>query len=175
MKKIKLVLLFVAIASSNLFAQGSVDNILYELPSVLAMRSDYHKLGKYGEGVDTVHYDYVNDYDVDFLFTKDTIFIYDKNGLTINLTSIGYLEQFTLHESKFIILFCKNQNLGKEGQNCRFIFATDTVEHKNTAVYTNLDKVVYFNISKVVSIDDNAVNNLVATLPKFEYEIKNKF
>lgn len=160
MKKVKLFLALL-LTSSFCFSQ---------LPNVLAMRSDYHKLGKYAEGVDTVHYDYVNNYDVDFLFTKDTIFIYDKNGLTINLTSIGYLEEFTLDRTKFIILYCENNNLGKEGENCRLVFATDTVEHKNTAVYTNLDKVVYFNISKIVSIGDNTMNNLVATLPKFKYE-----
>ncbi len=170
MKKIKLVLLFVAIVSNNLFAQGIVSNNNSELPIGIAMRSDYHKLGKYGEEVDTVHYDYVNNYDVDFLFTRDTIFIYDNNGFTINLTSIGYLEEFTLDRSKFIILYCKNKDLGKEGENCRLVFGTDTVEHKNTAVFTNLDKVVYFNISKIVSIDDNAINNLVATLPKFQHE-----
>ena len=170
MKKIKLVLLFVAIASNNLFAQGSVDNYKHQLPNGLAMRSNQHKLGNYGIGVDTVHYDFVNDYNVDFLLTKDTIFIFDDNGVTMKLTSIGYLEDFTIGQSKFIVLYCEDQSLGKKGANCRFMFGVDTVVHKRTVVLTNLDKVVYFNISKIVSTDDNAMKNLKATLPKFQYE-----
>jgi hypothetical protein len=162
-------------SSDNLISQDIVSNNKTQLPSVLAMRSDYHKLGNYGEGVDTVHYDYVNNYDVDFLFTKDTIFIFDDNGVTINLTSIGYLEDFIIGQSKFILLYCENLSLGKEGENCRFLFGVDTVANKSTVVLTNLDKVAYFNISKIVSTDDNAINNLVATLPKFEYEVRNKF
>jgi hypothetical protein len=50
------------------------------------------------------------------------------------------------------------------------MFGVDTVLNKSTVVISNLDKVVYFNISKIVSTDDNAMNNLVATLPKLEYE-----
>ena len=160
MKKVKLFLALL-LTSSFCFSQ---------LPSVLAMRSDYHKLGKYGEGVDTAHYDFVNNYNVDFLITKDTIFIFDKNGFEIKLTSIGYLEEMEVESSKFIILYCENKSMGKEGENCRFIFGVDTITHKSNVVLTNFDKVVCFDISKIISTDDNAINNLVATLPKFKYE-----
>jgi hypothetical protein len=95
---------------------------------------------------------------------------FDDNGVSMKLTSIGYLEDFTIGQSKFIVLYCEDQSLGKEGANCRFMFGVDTVVHKSTVVLTNLDKVVYFNISKIVSTDDNAMKNLVATLPKFQYE-----
>ena len=162
-------------SSDNLISQDIASNNTPELPKGLAMRSNQHKLGNYGIGVDTVHYDFVNDYNVDFLLTKDTIFIFDNNGVTIKLTSIGYLEDFTIGQSKFILLYCEDLSLGKEGENCRFLFGVDTVVNKSTVVLTNLDKVAYFNISKIVSTDDNAVNNLVATLPKFEYEKRNKF
>lgn len=157
-------------SSNNLISQDKESNNNADLPKGLLMRSNQHKLGNYGIGVDTVHYDFVNNYDVDFLLTKDTIFIFDDNGVTIKLTSIGYLEDFTIGQSKFIVLYCEDQSLGKEGANCRFIFGVDTVVNKSTVVLTNLDKIAYFNISKIASTDDNAIKNLVATLPKFQYE-----
>ena len=160
MKKVKLFLALL-LTSSFCFSQ---------LPSGLAMRSNFHKLGNYGENYDTVHYDYVNNYNVDFLITKDSIVIYDNNGITINLTSIGFLEEYTIGKSKFIILFCKDKSLGQDGENCRFIFAVDTVLNKTAAVVTNYDKVVYFGISKIFSTENNTMQNLVATLPKLEYE-----
>jgi len=160
MKKVKLFLALL-LTSSFCFSQ---------LPNGLAMRSDKHKLGNYGVGVDTAHFDYVNNHNVDFLITKDTIFIFDDDGFTIKLTSIGYLEEMTIGKSKFIVLYCEDESLGKEGENCRFIFGVDTVVNKSSIVLTNLDKVVCFFISKIVSTDDNAMNNLVATLPKFKYE-----
>ncbi len=157
-------------SSNDLISQDIVSNNKSELPNGLIMRSNQHKLGNYGVGVDTVHYDFVNNYDVDFLLTKDTIFIFDDNGVTIKLTSIGYLEDLTVGQSKFIVLYCEDQSLGKEGANCRFMFGVDTLVNKSTVVLTNLDKVAYFNISKIASTDNNAIKNLVATLPKFQYE-----
>jgi hypothetical protein len=160
MKKVKLFLALL-LTSSFCFSQ---------LPTGLTMRSNFHKLGSYGKNYDTVRYDYVNNYNVDFLITKDSIVIYDNNGITINLTSIGFLEEYTIGKSKFIILFCKDKSLGEEGENCRFIFGADTVENKSAVVITNYDKAVYFGISKIFSTNDNNMQNLVATLPKLEYE-----
>lgn len=160
MKKVK-VFLALLLTSSFCFSQ---------LPSGLAMRSDKHKLGNYGVGVDTAHFDYVNDHNIDFLITKDTIFIFDKNGLEIKLTSIGYLEEINVENSNFIVLYCEDKSKGKEGENCRFIFGVDTVTHKSNIVLTNFDKIVCFDISKIISTDDSAMDNIVATLPKFKYE-----
>ncbi len=141
-----------------------------QLPSGLIMRSDKHKLGNYGIGVDTVHYDFVNNYNVDFLITKDTIYIFDKDDFTIKLSSIGYLEDLNSTTENYTILFCKDKSIGEAGENCRFIFGTDNKIDRNFVIITNKDKVVYFNISKVFSTDDCAVKDFVSTLPKYKYE-----
>lgn len=134
------------------------------------MRSDEHKLGDFGVGTDTFDYSFVNHYNVDFLITKDTIYIFDKDNFTIKLTSIGFLENLNSAPENYTILFCKDESLGKDGENCRFIFGTDNKIDRNFVIMMNSTKVVYFNISKIYSTDDCAIKDFVSTLPKFEYQ-----
>lgn len=140
-----------------------------QLPISISMKSDQHRLGSYVLNTDTVKYDFINDYNVDILLTKDTIFIYDKNNI-IKLSSIGLLEEILDNNSKSLILFCKDAGLGLEGENCRFVFGYDKKTNTNFAILTNLDKFIYFNISKTVSIYDCEVNDFIQSLSQYEYD-----
>ena len=168
MKNIKtanLILILVLISLlSNVFAQRKTVHI----------KTACNKFGTYDNEKDSSIYEVYNDSEVDVYLTKDTFFLVDDEKGIIKLSSIELLDRDTTDNVDYIYLKAIDESDKSNIRNCLFLIGINLKNNLGAIYLTDYKICCYLTITNIKNKHDYTIENLVASLPKYEKALNTK-